>query len=54
MLKRITLLLAMLMAVGSFTITPVFAQEEDKSGSDSSETSGEAQPAEGEKEPECD
>ena len=41
MFKRITLLLAMLLAVGSFT-SQVFAQDEE-----SSETTTETKPAEG-------
>ena len=49
MYKRITLLLAMLLAVGSIT-TPVFAQDEEKST-----TTTETKPADGGGgEPECD
>lgn len=51
MFKRITLLLAMLLAVGSIT-TPVFAQDEEDS-----ETTTETQPTEGDgggAEEECD
>ncbi|MEN8170950.1 MAG: hypothetical protein ABFS08_12075 [Pseudomonadota bacterium] len=55
MIKRITLLLAMLFAVGSFS-TAVLAQDEEESGAESTQTTAETQPTEGEDEgdPECD
>ena len=57
MFKRIALLLAMLFAVGSFS-TAVLAQDEEETGAESTDTTTETQPAEGEGEdggdPECD
>ncbi len=56
MLKRIALLLAMLFAVGSFT-TSVLAQDEQDSGAESTGTTSETKPAEGQgggADPECD
>ena len=57
MFKRIALLLAMLFAAGSFSTT-VLAQDEEETGAESTDTTTETQPAEGEAEgggdPECD
>jgi hypothetical protein len=50
MLKRIPLLLAILLAVGSIS-TSVLAQEDEGSGT---ESTTETKPAEGDAEPECD
>ena len=50
MIKRITLLLAMLLAVGSYS-TVTYAQDEEESGTSTTET----KPADGGgEEPECD
>ena len=55
MIKRITLLLATLLAAGFFN-TPVLAQDEKETATDSTQTTTETKPAEGKggAEPECD
>ena len=53
MLKRITLLLAMLFAVGSIS-TPAFAQDEEESGAESTTTTETTAEGEGGGDPECD